>query len=77
MRFGILRLLRSQDDFGHPIRVTFKGEETHKSALGGLMSVTVQVMTFILILKSVQEIIFMDEPKIASIQRPLSESEED
>ena len=41
MGFSLLKVLRSLDDFGHPIGVTYKGDEVHQSTLGGIMTIAV------------------------------------
>ena len=37
--FSLLSLLRSLDDFGHKINVTYKGEEAYQTCGGSLLSV--------------------------------------
>ena len=77
MRFAPARLLSSLDDFGHPIRLTYKGEETYQTACGGALSVAVQVITLIMTVIALTEVIEMKDPKITSYARPLSASDRD
>ena len=45
MSFSLRRILRSLDDFGHPITLTYKGEETYQSCLGGIITLVVSAFT--------------------------------
>ena len=52
MKISLSKLVKTMDDFGHPINVTYKGEETHQSIIGGTFSVLVKVLTLILSVKA-------------------------
>ena len=45
MNFSLRRIVRSLDDFGHPITLTYKGEETYQSCLGGIVTLVVIAFT--------------------------------
>ena len=75
MGFSAFKLLRSVDDFGHAIKVTYKGEEQHQTTFGGLLTIGVRVFVLIAIIKAAVEVVNMDEPQIKSLERPLSISD--
>ena len=75
MRFAFLRVLKTMDDYGHPIQLTYKGEETYQSAFGGLLTVGVQIMTLAMTTIALMEVLQMMDPKITQYSRPLSESD--
>ena len=72
MKFRFFNILRSFDDFGHPMSLTYKGEETFQTSLGGLLSIAVRVLTLIMAIKAAVEVFMMYEPKINSLAKPLS-----
>ena len=37
----LIKFLRGRDVTGHPIQINYKGEESHNSAFGGLLSLAV------------------------------------
>ena len=62
MRLGLKGFIRTLDDFGHPINVTYKGEETHQSCLGGVLTIVVKFFTAMVALKAIGEVFKMDDP---------------
>ena len=66
------RLLRSVDTFGHPIKVNYRGEESYKSALGGLMTLLVYSLTIVVVVRAIEEIAEMNEPKLIEYYKPMS-----
>lgn len=76
MRFSIKRFVRGLDDFGHPIQVNYKGEETFQSLLGSVLTIVVQVLTVINIVRAIKEITLMQEPQIESYEVPISVEEQ-
>ena len=66
MAATLLGKLRGIDTFGYPIRTNFRGSETHKSLLGGLLTLTVYVLTIINIGIASDEFINMDDPKLTT-----------
>lgn len=71
MRFSFIRLLRGLDDYGHPIRLSYKGEETFQTLGGSILSITVQGLTLAMIITAFTEVFRMQEPKITQYLRPL------
>lgn len=71
----LVKFLRGRDLMGHPIQVSYKGEETHNSVIGGLLSLGVQVMTFIMFVTALDEAINMKDPQIISYEYPLSRAD--
>ena len=66
MKFSLIKSVQGLDDFGHPIGVTYKGEETFQSFIGGLCTIILKFLTSLIILKSISEVIYMEEPQIDS-----------
>ena len=64
MKVSFSNLLKSIDSFGHPIQVNYKGEETFKSLVGGVLSLLSLALTLVLVLKAVNEIVAMEEPTL-------------
>ena len=77
MWFKFMRMLRSLDNFGHPIQLNYKGNETYQSACGGLLTIAVQVITLIASISALTEVFGMKDPKITSYTRPLTEEDRD
>ena len=75
MGYSLWSLLRQMDDFGHPMNLTFKGEVTYQTLIGGFLSIVVQVLTLVKIIQAGIEIYSVQEPKITSFKRFLSLSE--
>ena len=50
MGYSLWSLLRQVDDFGHPMNLTFKGEVTYQTLIGGLFRIVVQVLTLVKII---------------------------
>ena len=61
------------DDFGHPIKLTYKGEESHQTTWGGLLTVSMRIMMLFVVYKFVKEMILMEEPTITSVSVPIPE----
>ena len=61
---SLSKLLKSIDSFGHPIQVNYKGEETFKSQVGGVLSLLSLALTLVLVLKAVIEMVVMEEPTL-------------
>ena len=72
MSFSLGRLLRSLDDFGHPITLTYKGEETYQTCLGGVITVVVSAFTMVMAVVKIQQVIEMSDPNITSFPRPMT-----
>ena len=65
MRLKLLKLLRRQDDLGHPISLTYKGDETYQTVFGGFLTLAVQLITMVLIITAAIEVLSMNEPQIS------------
>ena len=55
--------------------LTYKGEETFQTSFGSLLSIAVRILTLIMAMNAAIEVVMMNEPKINSLARPLSESD--
>ena len=71
------RLLRSLDDFGHPTNLTYKGEETYQSCLGGIITLVVSAFTIGMAVVKMQSVVDMSDPIITSFPRPLTYTMQD
>ena len=74
MRLGFLRLLRGLDDYGHPIKVTYRGEETYQTLCGSLFSLIVLGFTMAIGISALIEVFSMEEPTITQYLKPLQDS---
>ena len=70
--FSLFRMLRKFDDYGYPIRLRYKGEATYQSFLGGVLTLTVQVLTFIIVVIGLKKVLLMGDPNITSFPRPVT-----
>ena len=64
MRVSFMSILRNRDSYGHPIGVFYKGDDAYQTLLGGVMTLTAQILTFVLLTQAIQEIIQMEEPAV-------------
>ena len=62
------RFLLSRDSFGHPVQVMFKGQETHNTLLGSIMSIFVKGMTLVMIIIAIKELALMEDPLITNFE---------
>ena len=51
---GLKKLIKRSDMFGHQIQLKFKGQDTHKTILGGLLSIVVRVALLLFLITRVQ-----------------------
>ena len=72
MRFSVLRFGKEQDELGHPIGLTYKGEETHQSLFGGVLSVVLSIFTLSILIINVEKVITMSDPTITTFLRPMT-----
>ena len=72
MTFSLFKWVRRHDSLGHPINVYFQGSSSYRTTFGALCSVTVKVLVLILVIQSVQELIFMNSPVVLSTSHPIS-----
>ena len=71
MKVSFSNLLKSIDSFGHPIQVNYKGEETFKSQVGGLLSLLSLALTLVLVVRAVNEMVVMEEPTLKEFSKLL------
>ena len=65
------RFLRERDSFGHTIQVAYKGKTTHNSVLGGILTLVVKALTLIMLLRAVEELVFMRDPLVLNQTKPI------
>lgn len=73
MPFSFSKAVRKFDDFGHPIALTYKGDDSHQSFLGGILTLMVMIFTATMVVIKIDQVVSMDEPAITSFARPLSD----
>ena len=64
--------MAGRDSFEHPLQLVYKGSKTHNSALGGILSIFVYVLTFIMLIKACEELILMEDPTTINQTKPLT-----
>ena len=67
--------LADRDSFGQPLQLVYKGSSTHNTALGGIFSILVNVMTLIMMIRACEELVYMDDPTIINQTKPLTNTE--
>ena len=72
MKFSFTRKLRALDVFGHAIKVNYKGEEAYNSVFGGILTLTMYVLTIVVIIRSAEEIVLMNDPVLQEYSVPLN-----
>ena len=71
----VKRFLKNNDRFGHSVNLSYKGRETYTTVPGGMLSLMVSIMTIIMIYQAIIELIYMNEPIIKNISKPLTKEE--
>ena len=64
MRFSLMRLLVSMDDFGHRQFLTYKGRETFQTRLGGICTLLIKISTLACFLYYMRQLNQMEEPEV-------------
>ena len=59
MPISLKGFLESVDIFGHGVSVMYKGKDTFNTTFGGLISLSVYVMTIIIAMRAIEEVILM------------------
>ena len=72
---GFLSFLLSRDAMGHAFSINYKGNDTFPTFCGAILTVAIQVLTLVQLLKLSIEMLEMSEPSIQSYERPLLYSE--
>ena len=74
---AITRFVRSLDDFGHPIRLNYRGENTYQSCLGGSLSIVTVTLTLFMVISGIRKVVLMLDPNVTTFLRPVSTEERD
>ena len=74
---GLLSILLSRDELGHPIMLNYKGDENYPTKLGALLSIAVKVMMLIFLVQKTISVLDMTDPSIDYYERPLYTEEID
>ena len=72
MLLKIANLVRSLDNFGHSIKVNYRGEESFNSFFGGVMTIMVYSLTLVMVIRAVNEIHLMEDPILSEYSRPIN-----
>ena len=64
--------LAGRDSFGHPLQLVYKGSKTHNSTLGGILSLFIYVLTFMMLIRAFKELILMEDPTTINQAKPLT-----
>ena len=62
-------ILEGVDVFGHDVKVMYKGKDTFNTALGGLISVLVYVLTVIIAVRAIEEVVLMQDPSLTQYSK--------
>ena len=74
---GLLSLLISRDAMGHAFSINYKGADTYQTACGAMLTLAIQLLTLVSLVKLTLEMVEMSEPNIQSYERPLLLEEAD
>ena len=77
MKFSLLKFVKEQDELGHPIGLTYKGEETHQSLFGGVLSVILSIFAISFLVVKAEKVITMSDPTITTFPRPMNQEMRD
>ena len=72
---GLLSFLLSRDAMGHAFSINYKGNGAYPTLCGAILTIAIQVLTLVQLVKLSTEMIEMSEPIIQSYERPLLVSE--
>lgn len=65
---GINRFIKELDMFGHDVRLNFNRKGyTHKTFLGGLVSLFIKTAIFLYVVLNVRKLLFAEDDKIGLI----------
>ena len=68
------KTLKSQDSFGAPVSVNYKGEQTHKSIFGGMVTIMATLIILVFFVTRMDKMVNRDNPEYASYFLPVSRS---
>ena len=71
MSLRIASLVRGLDNFGHSIKVNYRGEESFNSLFGGALTIVVYSLTLVMVMSAIKEMIQMNDPILSEYSRPL------
>ena len=61
---GFLSFLRGRDMMGHEIKLTYKGNDTHKTMAGAIISIIILVLVAMQLVKLTVDLVDMNDPSI-------------
>ena len=72
---GLISFLLSRDAMGHAFSINYKGNGAFPTLCGAILTMAIQVLTLVQLVKLSTEMTEMSEPNIQSYERPLLYSE--
>ena len=76
MTFSIVEWLRGWDALGHPIAVNFRGNESHQTIFGAVLTIAVKAMTLAFAINTIKDLWTMADPKIQIYEQILSKEQQ-
>ena len=64
--------LRDIDIYGHSVNVNYKGRDTYKTSIGGILTIATFIFTLIMSFKAIEELFVMHDPKLIEYTRKLT-----
>ena len=70
-----IRFLRNRDSFGHSVKLGYKGNDKYYSAIGGILTLFVQVLSLVMVIQAIDELYVMRDPLITNYAQPLTKEQ--
>ena len=68
-------MMLGQDKLGYPVTLKYKGNDSHPTILGALLSIGIKIMVLVYLTQLFLEMVTMNEPEIQSYERPFYKEE--
>ena len=72
---GFLKLLLGRDQMGYEPKLTYMGNQQYRTKLGAVLTLLVQLLVIMQLIKQLVKLVEMSEPNVHSYQRPMYEYE--
>ena len=69
------RVLRNIDSFGHTVSLNYKGRQTYSTVAGGIITLTIQALTLIMVYRVIHELIAMEQPQVINYEMPITKKD--
>ena len=64
MTFSLIAWIKGWDAMGHPITVNFRGNDSHQTLCGAMLTIAVKALTLVFAANALFELLAMKEPSI-------------